>query len=202
MNRHMRDSLLGAGLLLLAAGCSPESTTRLSGTVAEVNEQTVSILPATGEGLRSFTLPGDSGTKALLPGAPVDVEYRGTYREGVEAIRIKTDTTYMEAVGSWTVPDPIAPDSAMGFELRTEGAPAQSAWQRSATTAGHSPASGAKSCSRARASATGRPSPSPRRALSPAVPTDGSRSLSRGAASATSRRSNSRAWSTKKTPSG
>ena len=33
----------------------------------------------------------------------------------------KTDTTYMEAVGSWTVPDPIAPDSAMGFELRTEG---------------------------------------------------------------------------------
>lgn len=121
MNRHMRGTLFGAGLLLLAAGCSPESTTRLSGTVAEVNERTVSILPATGEGLRSFTLPGDSGTKALLPGAPVDVEYRGTYREGVEAIRIKTDTTYMEAVGSWTVPDPIAPDSAMGFELRTEG---------------------------------------------------------------------------------
>mgnify|MGYP003242282435 CR=1 FL=1 len=34
---------------------------------------------------------------------------------------VETDTTYMEAVGRWTVPDPIAPDSVMGIELQCGG---------------------------------------------------------------------------------
>ena len=49
------------------------------------------------------------------------MEYHGSYCDGIEATRIETDTTYMEAVGRWTVPDPIAPDSVMGIELQCGG---------------------------------------------------------------------------------
>ena len=39
----------------------------------------------------------------------------------IHIFKISADRTYAEAVGRWTVPDPIAPAKVMGVELQTEG---------------------------------------------------------------------------------
>lgn len=174
--KRMKRMLAAAGLLLLTTACGSGTTTRLSGTITEVGDHRIVVQPATGEEPRTFTTDHDAAdaARALLPGAPVAVEYHGTYRDGIEAARIETDTTYMEAVGRWTVPDPIAPDSMMGFELQS-GGEARSlrmatlryrSWTLTGERAGF--------CFWARASATDRQSPSPRRGSLPAEPTDGS----------------------------
>ena len=121
--KRMKRMLAATGLLLLTTACGSGTTTRLSGTIAEVGDRRIVVQPATGEEPRTFTTDLDAAdaARALLPGAPVAVEYHGSYCDGIEATRIETDTTYMEAVGRWTVPDPIAPDSVMGIELQCGG---------------------------------------------------------------------------------
>ena len=113
--KRMKRMLAATGLLLLTTACGSGTTTRLSGTIAEVGDRRIVVQPATGD------LDAADAARALLPGAPVAVEYHGSYCDGIEATRIETDTTYMEAVGRWTVPDPIAPDSVMGIELQCGG---------------------------------------------------------------------------------
>ena len=39
----------------------------------------------------------------------------------ITALKVATDPTYAEAVGNWTMPDPIDPDGVMGIRIMVEG---------------------------------------------------------------------------------
>ena len=56
----------------------------------------------------------------LVIGNRVEVIYKGCKDEKV-AIKIVGDATYANAVGEWTMPDPIAPDKVMGVNIQVEG---------------------------------------------------------------------------------
>ena len=58
---------------------------------------------------------------ACCSGAPVVVDYTGKLEDGAAATKIATDPTYAEAIGRWTMPDPIDPEGVMGVEIRIEG---------------------------------------------------------------------------------
>ena len=62
-----------------------------------------------------------SEANGLLLGAPVTVNYSGKLEEGAAASKVATDPTYAEAVGNWTMPDPIDPDGVMGIRIMVEG---------------------------------------------------------------------------------
>lgn len=49
------------------------------------------------------------------------VDYTGKLEDGAAATKIATDPTYAEAIGRWTMPDPIDPEGVMGVEIRIEG---------------------------------------------------------------------------------
>ena len=49
------------------------------------------------------------------------MDYTGKLEDGAAATKIATDPTYAEAIGRWTMPDPIDPEGAMGVEIRIEG---------------------------------------------------------------------------------
>lgn len=75
------------------------------------------------EGTFTFsTMDADkSEANGLLLGAPVTVNYSGKLEEGAAASKVATDPTYAEAVGNWTMPDPIDPDGVMGIRIMVEG---------------------------------------------------------------------------------
>ncbi len=56
----------------------------------------------------------------LLIGNLVEVVYKGCKDEKV-AIKIEGNATYANAIGEWTMPDPIAPDKVMGVNIAVEG---------------------------------------------------------------------------------
>lgn len=63
-----------------------------------------------------------SEAAGLLLGAPVVVDYTGKLEDGATATKVATDPTYAEAVGRWTMPDPIDPEGVMGVKIQVEGA--------------------------------------------------------------------------------
>ena len=75
------------------------------------------------EGTFTFsTMDADkSEANGLLLGAPVTVNCSGKLEEGAAASKVATDPTYAEAVGNWTMPDPIDPDGVMGIRIMVEG---------------------------------------------------------------------------------
>lgn len=56
----------------------------------------------------------------LLIGNPTEVIFRKT-KQGNEAIKIVGNSTYANAIGQWTMPDPIAPDKVMGIDIEING---------------------------------------------------------------------------------
>mgnify|MGYP001097989567 CR=1 FL=1 len=87
-------------------------------------EKTVTVRALTDESTCTFatTAADKSDANGLLLGAPVTVDYTGKLKDGAAATKIATDPTYAEAVGKWTMPDPIAPEGVMGVEIMVEGA--------------------------------------------------------------------------------
>ena len=72
--------------------------------------------------LFSFTAAAQTPeANGLLLGAPVVVDYKGKLEDGAAAAKVATDPTYAEAVGKWTMPDPIDPEGVMGIEILIEG---------------------------------------------------------------------------------
>ena len=125
------------------------------------------------EGTFTFsTMDADkSEANGLLLGAPVTVNYSGKLEEGAAASKVATDPTYAEAVGNWTMPDPIDPDGVMGIRIMVEGEAQSINMATLRYRRGNCRAKPAKSCSKAKVSATVRPSTSPKRPPSPRMPT-------------------------------
>ena len=118
--KRMKIMVAAIALCGLAA-CSDPTTTRVPGTITDASMNTVTVENA--EGTFTFsTMDADkSEANGLLLGAPVTVNYSGKLEEGAAASKVATDPTYAEAVGNWTMPDPIDPDGVMGIRIMVEG---------------------------------------------------------------------------------
>ena len=103
------------------AACSDNTPKSCTGTIPDASMNTVTVENA--EGTFTFsTMDADkSEANGLLLGAPVTVNYSGKLEEGAAASKVATDPTYAEAVGNWTMPDPIDPDGVMGIRIMVEG---------------------------------------------------------------------------------
>lgn len=133
---------------------------------------TVTLRALTSEQTYTFATAEADKSEAygLLVGSPAIVEYTGDLKKNPEAVKISADRTYAEAVGRWTVPDPIAPAKVMGVELQTEGRAQSINMATLIYTGWELQGEAGKSCSRDRASATARRSGSPKRASSRRTP--------------------------------
>lgn len=103
------------------AACGDTAPKTFTGIITDASMNTVTVENA--EGTFTFsTMDADkSEANGLLLGAPVTVNYNGELEEGATASKVATDPTYADAVGKWTMPDPIDPEGVMGIEIMVEG---------------------------------------------------------------------------------
>ena len=101
--------------------CGDNTPKTFTGFITDASMNTVTVENA--EGTFTFsTMDADkSEANGLLLGAPVTVNYSGKLEEGAAASKVATAPTYAEAVGNWTMPDPIDPDGVMGIRIMVEG---------------------------------------------------------------------------------
>lgn len=112
--------------VLIACGisaCADNSVKTVSGVISDAAMNYVTVKPTTDAAYYTFSTLNADMTQAngLLLGAPVTVEYKGAFKTGMPAIKVSTDPTYMEAVGTWTMPDPINPEEVIGVEIEVKG---------------------------------------------------------------------------------
>ena len=96
------------------AACTAPAPESVAGFIADATMNTVTLRALTSEQTYTFATAEADKSEAI-------VEYTGDLKKNPEAVKISADRTYAEAVGRWTVPDPIAPAKVMGVELQTEG---------------------------------------------------------------------------------
>lgn len=103
--------------------CADNAPKTFTGFIADASMNTVTVRDASNEQTYTFsTMNADkSEANGLLLGAPVVVDYKGKLENGIQATKVSTDPTYAEAVGNWTMPDPIAPEKVMGIQIEVEG---------------------------------------------------------------------------------
>lgn len=106
------------------AACADNTPKTFEGFIADASMNTVTVKALTSDETYTFsTMDADkSEAEGLLLGAPVVVDYTGKLEDGAAATKVATDPTYAEAVGRWTMPDPIDPEGVMGVEIQVEGA--------------------------------------------------------------------------------
>ena len=106
------------------AACADNTPKTFEGIIADASMNTVTVKALTADETYTFsTMDADkSEAEGLLLGAPVVVDYTGKLEDGAAATKIATDPTDAEAVGRWTMPDPINPEGVMGIEILVEGA--------------------------------------------------------------------------------
>ena len=106
------------------AACADNTPKTFEGFIADASMNTVTVKALTSDETYTFsTMDADKSEAAgLLLGAPVVVDYTGKLEDGATATKVATDPTYAEAVGRWTMPDPIDPEGVMGVEIQVEGA--------------------------------------------------------------------------------
>lgn len=105
------------------AACADNAPKTFSGVITDASMNTVTIRALTADDTYTFSTMDADKTDAngLLLGAPITVDYTGKLEEGTAATKVATDPTYAKAVGTWTMPDPINPESVMGVEIMVEG---------------------------------------------------------------------------------
>ena len=115
--------LTTAAALCGLAACADNTPKFFEGFIADASMNTVTVKAPTADVTYTFSTTDADKSEAngLLPGAPVVVDYTGKLKDGTAATKVATDPTYAEAVGKWTMPDPISPESVMGIEIMVEG---------------------------------------------------------------------------------
>ena len=114
-------SLIAALAFAGLTACADNTPKTFSGFITDASMNTVTVRALTDESTAT-TDADKSDANGLLLGAPVTVDYTGKLKDGTAATKIATDPTYAEAVGKWTMPDPIASEGVMGVEIMVEGA--------------------------------------------------------------------------------
>ena len=118
--KRMKIMVAAIALCGLAA-CSDNTPKSFTGTITDASMNTVPGDHAEGTSTCSTMDAAKREATGLLLGAPVTVNYSGKLEEGAAASKVATDPTYAEAVGNWTMPDPIDPDGVMGIRIMVEG---------------------------------------------------------------------------------
>ena len=118
--KRMKIMVAAIALCGLAA-CSDKTPKTFEGFITDASMNTVTVENAEGTFTFSTMNADKSEANGLLLGAPVTVNYSGKLEEGAAASKVATDPTYAEAVGNWTMPDPIDPDGVMGIRIMVEG---------------------------------------------------------------------------------
>lgn len=105
------------------AACADNTPKTFSGVITDASMNTVTVRALTADDTYTFsTIDADkTDANGMLLGAPITVDYTGKLEEGTAATKVATDPTYAEAVGTWTMPDPINPEAVMGIEVMVEG---------------------------------------------------------------------------------
>lgn len=103
--------------------CCDNKPKQLDGKIIDATMNTVTVQTKHGDTTHTFTTQEADMSEAngLLLGAPVVVEYKGCLEEATPALKVATDPTYAEAIGNWTMPDPLDPEKVMGVEIMVEG---------------------------------------------------------------------------------
>ena len=119
----MKSIKLLAALLALCgmAACGDNTPKTFTGHITDASMNTVTVENAEGTYMFSTLDADKSEANGLLLGAPGVVDYKGRLEDGAAASKVATDPTYAEAVGKWTMPDPITPGGVMGLEIMVEG---------------------------------------------------------------------------------
>lgn len=110
-------------LAALAMTACDDTPKQFVGIVDDASMNTLTAVDAvTGDTVTFSTEGADfSESNGLLAGAPVIVDYRGDAADGVRALKVVTDATYINAVGRWIMSDPNDETADMGVEIFTEG---------------------------------------------------------------------------------
>lgn len=121
MMKNVKTFLAVLTLIGLTA-CADKGPKSIEGVISDATMNTLTVKAKSGDIYTFSTLDADkSDANGLLLGAPVVVDYSGRLEEGTAATKVSTDPTYAEAVGKWTMPDPIDPEGVMGVWIRVEG---------------------------------------------------------------------------------
>lgn len=109
--------------LLGAASCGEREPETFTGHISDASMNQVTVQDLSSEETYTFSLDGADRSEAygLLVGAPVVVEYRGRLENGARAVKVSTNPTYAEAVGTWMLHNEEHPEWSMGLEIRVEG---------------------------------------------------------------------------------
>lgn len=121
----MKRTFILTGLCAALMGCNAgEETAKIDGFIVDATMNTLTVRALTSEDTYTFDIQDADKAEAygLLTGNVVEVEYAGEVGESPKAIKVTADRTYANAIGSWTMPDPIDPDGKMGVEIKVEGA--------------------------------------------------------------------------------
>ena len=115
--------LTTAAALCGLAACADNTPKFFEGFIADASMNTVTVKAPTADVTYTFSTTDADKSEAngLLLGAPVVVDYKGKLEDGAAAAKVATDPTYAEAVGKWTMPDPINPEGVMGIDILIEG---------------------------------------------------------------------------------
>lgn len=105
-------------------GCGNGEPKEFTGTIVDATMNTVTVKEFfSGKEITFTTVDADTSEGyGLLLGNLANVYYKGDLKATTPALKVWTDPTYARAVGRWTEPNPIAPDSVQGVVLDAEGA--------------------------------------------------------------------------------
>ncbi|MEG2065202.1 MAG: lipocalin family protein, partial [Alistipes sp.] len=113
--------------LVLAAcafySCCNNEPKQFAGFIEDATMNNVVVKELTGDQTQTFSTATADMTQAngMLLGAPIIVDYKGNLKEVTEATKVSVDATYCNAVGEWTMPDPIDSTKVMGINLMIQG---------------------------------------------------------------------------------
>lgn len=104
--------------------CKPEKMGRINGTIKDASMNTVVVQSLTSDSTYVFSTENADMTDArgMLLGNVIVVDYKGNLADVTSATKVVTDPTYANAVGQWTMVDPINPNGKLGVDIMVEGA--------------------------------------------------------------------------------
>lgn len=113
-----------AAALVGMVACCDNTPKQFTGFISDATMNTVTVKALTEEATQLFSTENAdmSAANGMLLGSPIVVDYKGCLKEGTPATKVTTDATYSQAVGKWTMADPIDSTAVMGVDLMVEGA--------------------------------------------------------------------------------
>ena len=121
----MRSSktLIAALAFAGLTACADNTPKTFSGFITDASMNTVTVRALTDESTCAFATTAADKSDAMAQLGPRFPDMHNCYDKSLiaAATKIATDPTYAEAIGRWTMPDPIDPDGVMGIRIMVEG---------------------------------------------------------------------------------